>query len=244
MGHLLALALVHYRGGSTHRQATSWLRIQWASSRAQGHGAPPVVLHLSGAARCRVAHGTGQCQRTAARECAHRTASASRLPMHSVFELVCHANSKRLVVLTGTHHVPLMQQSSHLRLGIGRVIWISLAGGTPRKMRRMKIRTVTPVVCLMRIHLLSRRLFEQEHRRQRTCHRIMRKRRLLRSTFRGALVQLRGAITFPDAQVTHILRMLILYKRRPQICLMTYSNRLQKSDGPRRIAAGMLWKPR
>ena len=38
------------------------------------NGAPPVVLHLSGAARQRVAYATRKCQRTAARECAHRTA--------------------------------------------------------------------------------------------------------------------------------------------------------------------------
>ena len=33
-------------------------------------------------------------------------------------------------------------------------------------------------------------------------------------------------------------------KRRPQICLMTYSNRRKQSAGPRRIATGTLWKPR
>ena len=74
MRTLLVLAPAHWRGGSTHWPATSWVRMQWAGSQAQGHGAPPVVLHLSGAARHRVAHATRQCQRTAARECAHRTA--------------------------------------------------------------------------------------------------------------------------------------------------------------------------
>ena len=66
MGELLALAPVHWRGGSTHWPATSWVQMQWAGSQAQVHGAPPVVLHLSGAAKRRMAHATRQCQRTAA----------------------------------------------------------------------------------------------------------------------------------------------------------------------------------
>ena len=74
MGELLALAPVHWRGRSTHWPATSSVQMQWAGSQAQGHGAPPVVLHLSGAARGRVAQATRLCRGTAARECAHRTA--------------------------------------------------------------------------------------------------------------------------------------------------------------------------
>ena len=65
--------------------------------------------------------------------------------MHSIPELVRHAETKRLVFNTNTHHVPLMQRSLHLRLMTGRVICISISGGTSRKMRRMKVRTVTPV---------------------------------------------------------------------------------------------------
>ena len=72
----------------------------------------------------------------------------------------------------------------------------------------------------------------------------MRKIRLSRPTWKGSSVQLCGAISCPDARVTRNLKMLILQKCRPQICLMTYSNRLQGSEGPRRIAAGTLWKPR
>ena len=71
---LLVLAPAHWRDGSTHWPATSWVRMQWAGSQEQGHGAPPVVLHLSGAARHWVARATRRCQRTAARECSHRTA--------------------------------------------------------------------------------------------------------------------------------------------------------------------------
>ena len=97
MGELLALASVHWRGECTHWPATSRVGMQWAGSRAQGHGAPPLFLHLSGAARRRVAHATRECRRTAARKCVHHTASASRLPMHGVLELVRHENTKCLV---------------------------------------------------------------------------------------------------------------------------------------------------
>ena len=67
MAELLALARVHKRGGSTHWPATSSVHMQWAGSRAQGHGTPPVVLHLSGAARRRAADATRYCPRSAAR---------------------------------------------------------------------------------------------------------------------------------------------------------------------------------
>ena len=53
----------------------------------------------------------------------------------------------------------------------------------------------------------------------------------------------RGAIPCPDARVTRNLKMFILQKRIPQICLMTYSNRRQQSAGPRRTAADKVWKP-
>ena len=98
--------------------------------------------------RCKApgAHATCQCQRTTARECAQRTARASRLPMDSGLELVRHANTKRLEFDTGSHQVPLMQRSSYLGFGTGRVIWMSLAGGTSRRIRRMKMRTVTQVL--------------------------------------------------------------------------------------------------
>ena len=69
-----------------------------------------------------------------------------KLPMHSGLQLVRHANTKSLEFDTGTHHVPLMQRSSHLGLGTGKVIWMNLAGGTSRRVRRMKMRTVTPVL--------------------------------------------------------------------------------------------------
>ena len=92
--------------------------------------------------RCKAPGGTFY---AAARECAHRTARASKLPMHSGLQLVRHSNTKRLEFDTGTHHVPLMQRSSHLGLGTGRVIWMNLAGCTSRRMGRMKIRTLTPV---------------------------------------------------------------------------------------------------
>ena len=51
MGELLALAPAHLRGGSTHWPATSWVQMQWAGNQAQGHGAPPVVIHFSKAHR-------------------------------------------------------------------------------------------------------------------------------------------------------------------------------------------------
>ena len=164
--------------------------------------------------------------------------------MHRGLELVHNANTKSLEFDTSTNHVPRMQRSSHLGLGTCRVIWMRLAGGTSRRMRTMKMRTVTPVLLSMRTHLLGRRPSQQEHRRHRTCHQIMQNRRLWRSTWGGCWVQLHHAIPCPNAWVIRNLKMLNLQKYRPQICLMTYSNRLQQSKGPQRIAAGTLWKPR
>ena len=47
MRELLVLTPGHWRGGSTHWPATSWVRMHWAGTQAQGHGVPPVVLYLS-----------------------------------------------------------------------------------------------------------------------------------------------------------------------------------------------------
>ena len=43
---LLVFAPAHGRGGHTHWPATSWVRMQWAGSQAQGYGSPPVVLQV------------------------------------------------------------------------------------------------------------------------------------------------------------------------------------------------------
>ena len=49
-----------------------------------------------------------------------------------------------------------------------------------------------------------------------------------------------GRDSLPRRPVTRNLKMMILQKRRPQICLMTYSNRRQQSAGPQWIAAATL----